>query len=104
MLKKAETCFRPITVQPSVFKRASRKRREEVRGAEEVHDDENTVTELPVDQVSSRDPPRYVTLRYVHLNSINSFSLPKRVAETVEDEKIENQTDPLRDTEQVHMN
>lgn len=57
-VKKADTCFRPITVQPSVFKRASRRRREEVRGAEEVHDDENTVTELPVDQVSSRDPTR----------------------------------------------
>lgn len=41
-----------ITVLPSVFKRAARKRREEVRGAEEVHEDENTATELPVDQVS----------------------------------------------------
>lgn len=38
--------------QPSVFKRAARKRREEVRGATEVREDENTVTELPVDQVS----------------------------------------------------
>ncbi|XP_068582542.1 doublecortin domain-containing protein 2B isoform X5 [Cebidichthys violaceus] len=38
------------SVQPSVFKRAARKRREEVRGAEEVHEDENTATELPVDQ------------------------------------------------------
>ncbi|XP_070698404.1 doublecortin domain-containing protein 2B [Pempheris klunzingeri] len=38
------------SVQPSVFKRATRKRREEVRGAEEVHEDENTATELPVDQ------------------------------------------------------
>ncbi|KAK9533779.1 hypothetical protein VZT92_008877 [Zoarces viviparus] len=37
-------------VQPSVFKRAARKRREEVRGAEEVPEDENTATELPVDQ------------------------------------------------------
>uniref|UniRef100_A0A8C3A3Q3 Doublecortin domain containing 2B n=1 Tax=Cyclopterus lumpus TaxID=8103 RepID=A0A8C3A3Q3_CYCLU len=42
---------RPPPVQPSVFKRAARKRREEVRGAEEVHEDENTATELPVDQV-----------------------------------------------------
>ncbi|XP_063765518.1 doublecortin domain-containing protein 2B isoform X1 [Eleginops maclovinus] len=38
------------SVQPSVLKRAARKRREEVRGAEEVHEDENTATELPVDQ------------------------------------------------------
>nr|XP_040055158.1 doublecortin domain-containing protein 2B isoform X3 [Gasterosteus aculeatus aculeatus] len=37
-------------VQPSVFGRAARKRREEARGAEEVHEDENTATELPVDQ------------------------------------------------------
>lgn len=45
-----------ITVQPSVFKRAARKRREEVRGAEEVREDENTATELPVDQVSFTSP------------------------------------------------
>ncbi|KAF7658736.1 hypothetical protein LDENG_00008630 [Lucifuga dentata] len=51
--------------QQSVFKRPARKRREEVRGAEEVQDDENTVTELPVDQ---------------------------RVAEIVEDEEL-NKTD-----------
>ncbi|XP_037342569.2 doublecortin domain-containing protein 2B isoform X2 [Pungitius pungitius] len=37
-------------VQPSVSKRAPRRRREEARGAEEVHEDENTATELPVDQ------------------------------------------------------
>ncbi|XP_028293506.1 doublecortin domain-containing protein 2B isoform X2 [Gouania willdenowi] len=36
--------------QPSVFKRAARKRREEVRGAVEVQEDENTATEIPVDQ------------------------------------------------------
>ncbi|XP_075874036.1 doublecortin domain-containing protein 2B isoform X2 [Nelusetta ayraudi] len=59
--------------QPSVFKRAVRKRREEVRGATEVHEDENTVTELPVDQ---------------------------RAAETVEDEEIANPTDPLHGKEQ----
>lgn len=41
-----------VTVQRSVFKRAARRRREEMRGAEEVHEDENTATELPVDQVS----------------------------------------------------
>lgn len=34
-----------------MFKRAQ-KRREEVRGAEEVQEDENTATELPVDQVN----------------------------------------------------
>ncbi|KAK7905066.1 hypothetical protein WMY93_017673 [Mugilogobius chulae] len=47
--------------QHSVFKRAGRRRREEVRGAQEVAEDENTATELPIDQ---------------------------RVAETVEDEEL----------------
>ncbi|XP_070776442.1 doublecortin domain-containing protein 2B [Enoplosus armatus] len=61
------------SVQPSVFKRAARKRREEVRGAEEVHEDENTATELPVDQ---------------------------RVAEVVEDEELYNQSDPLHNIQQ----
>ncbi|XP_038584352.1 doublecortin domain-containing protein 2B isoform X2 [Micropterus salmoides] len=62
------------SVQPSVFKRAAQKRREEVRGAEEVHEDENTATELPVDQ---------------------------RVAEIVEDEELNNQNDPLHNTQQT---
>ncbi|KAI3367647.1 hypothetical protein L3Q82_026488, partial [Scortum barcoo] len=61
------------SVQPSVFKRAAR-RREEVRGAEEVREDENTATELPVDQ---------------------------RVAEVVEDEELTNQNDHLHNTQQV---
>uniref|UniRef100_A0A3B4A7W6 Doublecortin domain-containing protein n=1 Tax=Periophthalmus magnuspinnatus TaxID=409849 RepID=A0A3B4A7W6_9GOBI len=51
---------RQVKVRHSVFKRAGRKRREEVRGAEEVAEDENTATEIPIDQ---------------------------RVAETVEDEE-----------------
>ncbi|XP_041809618.1 doublecortin domain-containing protein 2B [Chelmon rostratus] len=64
------------SVQPSVFKRAARKRREEVRGAEEVLEDENTATELPVDQ---------------------------RVAEIVEDEELNNQNDPhTHNTQQSH--
>ncbi|XP_019115912.1 doublecortin domain-containing protein 2B isoform X1 [Larimichthys crocea] len=63
------------SVQPSVFKRAARKRREEVRGAKEVHEDENTVTEIPVDQ---------------------------RVAEIVEDEELNNQNDSLHNTQQRH--
>ena len=41
-----------MTVQQSAFKRAGQKKREEARGAEEVQEDENTATELPVDQVS----------------------------------------------------
>uniref|UniRef100_A0A3Q3RUQ4 Doublecortin domain containing 2B n=1 Tax=Mastacembelus armatus TaxID=205130 RepID=A0A3Q3RUQ4_9TELE len=61
-------------VQPSVFKRAARKRREEVRGAEEVQEDENTATELPIDQ---------------------------RVAEIVEDEELNNTDDLLHNTQQV---
>ncbi|XP_060938129.1 doublecortin domain-containing protein 2B [Limanda limanda] len=60
--------------QPSIFKRAARKRREEVRGAEEVQEDENTATEIPVDQ---------------------------RVAETVEDEEGNHRDDPLQSTRQV---
>ncbi|XP_074548167.1 doublecortin domain-containing protein 2B [Halichoeres trimaculatus] len=61
------------SVRPSLFKRAARKKREEVRGAEEVHEDENTAVELPVDQ---------------------------RVAEIVEDEEVNNQEDPLQNIEQ----
>uniref|UniRef100_A0A3Q3WF63 Doublecortin domain-containing protein n=1 Tax=Mola mola TaxID=94237 RepID=A0A3Q3WF63_MOLML len=63
---------RPPLIQPSVFKRAARKRREEVRGAEEVHEDENTSTELPVDQ---------------------------RVAEIVEDEEKSSQDDAQSTTQ-----
>nr|XP_020446400.1 doublecortin domain-containing protein 2-like isoform X3 [Monopterus albus] len=63
-----------LTVQPSIFKRTTRKRREEMRGAEEVEEDENTVTELPVDQ---------------------------RVAEIVEDEELNNTDDALHSTQQV---
>ncbi|KAM3595345.1 uncharacterized protein V6R79_022033 [Siganus canaliculatus] len=64
------------SVQPSVVKRAVRKRREEVRGAEEVHEDENTATELPVDQ---------------------------RIAETVEDEELNSENGPLHETQQVPL-
>uniref|UniRef100_A0A4W6F4F7 Doublecortin domain containing 2B n=1 Tax=Lates calcarifer TaxID=8187 RepID=A0A4W6F4F7_LATCA len=64
------------SVKPSVFKRGARKRREEVRGAEEVQEDENTATELPVDQ---------------------------RVAEIVEDEELNNTDDPLHSTQQVQL-
>ncbi|XP_039993681.1 doublecortin domain-containing protein 2B [Xiphias gladius] len=63
------------SVQPNAFRGAARKRREEVRGAEEVQEDENTATELPVDQ---------------------------RVAEIVEDEEPNNTDDPLHSTQQRH--
>ncbi|XP_034530380.1 doublecortin domain-containing protein 2B [Notolabrus celidotus] len=63
------------SVRPSLYKRAARKKREEVRGAEEVHDDENTAIELPVDQ---------------------------RVAEIVEDEEFNDQEDPLQNITQRH--
>lgn len=39
--------------EPSVFKASDNGMREEVRGAEEVAEDENTAVELPVDQVLS---------------------------------------------------
>uniref|UniRef100_UPI0037E7B354 doublecortin domain-containing protein 2B n=1 Tax=Semicossyphus pulcher TaxID=241346 RepID=UPI0037E7B354 len=61
--------------QPSLFRRATRKKREEVRGAEEVLEDENTATELPIDQ---------------------------RVAEIVEDEELNIQNDHLHNAQQRH--
>ncbi|XP_024915388.1 doublecortin domain-containing protein 2B isoform X3 [Cynoglossus semilaevis] len=61
------------SVKPSVFKRAGRRRREEVRGAEEVQEDENTAVEIPVDQ---------------------------RAAETVETEEVNNINNALHSTEQ----
>uniref|UniRef100_A0A8C5GJ37 Doublecortin domain-containing protein 2-like n=1 Tax=Gouania willdenowi TaxID=441366 RepID=A0A8C5GJ37_GOUWI len=62
---------------PSVFKRAARKRREEVRGAVEVQEDENTATEIPVDQ---------------------------RVAETVEAEELNDTQDSrLHGSQQVNF-
>ncbi|XP_055025930.2 doublecortin domain-containing protein 2B [Misgurnus anguillicaudatus] len=41
---------RATTDEPSVFKASNRRIKEEVRGAEEVAEDENTAVELPVDQ------------------------------------------------------
>ncbi|KAM9842930.1 doublecortin domain-containing protein 2B [Aulostomus maculatus] len=61
-------------VQRSVFKSRTRKRREEVRGAQEVQEDENTATELPVDQ---------------------------RVAEIVEDEELNDSNGPLHSTREA---
>ncbi|XP_061751941.1 doublecortin domain-containing protein 2B [Nerophis ophidion] len=58
----------------SLFKPGARSRREEVRGAEEVQEDENTATELPVDQ---------------------------RVAEIVEDEELNNANNVLHNTLKV---
>lgn len=50
--------------QASVFKGVG-KRREEVRGAEEVAEDESTAVELPIDQVGTliliRSPPTSIT-------------------------------------------
>ncbi len=37
--------------EPSVFKASESMMREEVRGAEEIAEDENTAVELPIDQV-----------------------------------------------------
>ncbi|XP_061599876.1 doublecortin domain-containing protein 2B [Cololabis saira] len=61
------------SVEPNMFKGAGRQRREEVQGAEEVQEDENTATELPIDQ---------------------------RVAEIVEEEDLKNTEDPLNSTQQ----
>ncbi|KAK2825958.1 hypothetical protein Q5P01_020172 [Channa striata] len=61
------------SVQSGMFKRATHKTRAEVQGAEEVQEDENTATELPVDQ---------------------------KVAEVVEDEEPNNTDDPLSSKQQ----
>ncbi|XP_072221696.1 doublecortin domain-containing protein 2B isoform X2 [Leuresthes tenuis] len=63
------------SVQQSAFKRAGRKKRAEAQGAEEVQEDENTATELPVDQ---------------------------RAAEIVEDEDLNITEDPLHGTQKKH--
>uniref|UniRef100_A0A3Q2P1I4 Doublecortin domain containing 2B n=1 Tax=Fundulus heteroclitus TaxID=8078 RepID=A0A3Q2P1I4_FUNHE len=60
--------------KPSAFKGEEQTNREEVQGAEEVQEDENTATELPVDQ---------------------------RVAETVEDEDLSNTEHPEQSPQQV---
>nr|XP_015825382.2 doublecortin domain-containing protein 2B isoform X3 [Nothobranchius furzeri] len=63
-----------MSVQPNMF-RGAQTRREEARGAEEVQEDENTATELPVDQ---------------------------RVAEIVEDEEPNNTEDAHHNLQQKH--
>ncbi|KAM4543229.1 doublecortin domain-containing protein 2B isoform 2-T3 [Odontesthes bonariensis] len=63
------------SVQQSIFKRAGQKKREEAQGAEEVQEDENTATELPVDQ---------------------------RAAEIVEDEDLNITEDLLHGTQKIH--
>lgn len=86
-----------------MFKRAAQKRREEVRGAEEVQEDENTATELPVDQV---DFTVILLKIYEEVKANTNLNLTlifhvKRAAETVEDEELNNTEDPLSDTQQV---
>ncbi|XP_043998017.1 doublecortin domain-containing protein 2B [Gambusia affinis] len=61
--------------KPGVLKGEDGTNREEARGAEEVQEDENTATELPVDQ---------------------------RVAEIVEDEVLSNTEDPVLNSPQRH--
>lgn len=59
--QKNLVCVSPAG-QASVFKGVGR-RREEVRGAEEVAEDESTAVELPVDQVGN------LTLKLTFFNS-----------------------------------
>uniref|UniRef100_A0A3Q2D3B7 Doublecortin domain containing 2B n=1 Tax=Cyprinodon variegatus TaxID=28743 RepID=A0A3Q2D3B7_CYPVA len=61
-------------LKPGVFEGEERTNREEVRDAEEVQEDENTATELPVDQ---------------------------RIAEIVEDEDLKTSEDPVHSIQQV---
>ncbi|XP_056326248.1 doublecortin domain-containing protein 2B isoform X2 [Danio aesculapii] len=52
-VRRQQLTHRPTpkaTTEPSVFKASESRMREEVRGAEEVIEDENTAVELPVDQ------------------------------------------------------
>eukprot|EP00066_Takifugu_rubripes_P028544 XP_011617810.1 PREDICTED: doublecortin domain-containing protein 2B [Takifugu rubripes] len=63
------------SIQPNMFKTAAQKRGEEAPGAEEVHEDENTAVEIPVDQ---------------------------RVAEIVEDEEINTRGAPTDNSQQRH--
>ncbi|XP_047201835.1 doublecortin domain-containing protein 2B isoform X2 [Girardinichthys multiradiatus] len=64
-----------LTDGSGVFRQEDQTNREEVQGAEEVQEDENTATELPVDQ---------------------------RVAEIVEDEDLSNTEDPVQSTQEKH--
>ncbi|XP_057197934.1 doublecortin domain-containing protein 2B isoform X2 [Triplophysa rosa] len=64
------------TDEPSVFKASDNSMREEVRGAEEVPEDENTAVELPVDQrapetvkdeeLHERDPFQTADINHMH--------------------------------------
>ncbi|KAK5599572.1 hypothetical protein CRENBAI_019111 [Crenichthys baileyi] len=75
-VRKNRTQTRPqLTDGSGVFRQEDQTNREEVQGAEEVQEDENTATELPVDQ---------------------------RVAEIVEDEDLSNTEDPVQSTQQRH--
>ncbi|CAL9686564.1 unnamed protein product [Knipowitschia caucasica] len=60
------------TVRHSVFKRAGRKRREEVRGAEEVAEDENTATELPIDQRVAETVEEEESITTEQINGVSS--------------------------------
>ncbi|XP_056616591.1 doublecortin domain-containing protein 2B isoform X2 [Triplophysa dalaica] len=67
---------RAPTDEPSVFKASDNSMREEVRGAEEVPEDENTAVELPVDQrapetvkdeeLYERDPFQTADINHMH--------------------------------------
>lgn len=60
--------------EPSVFKASDNSMREEVRGAEEVPEDENTAVELPVDQVLLS----FSVISFPHQSShFNSFPTTK---------------------------
>uniref|UniRef100_A0A3Q4IBH8 Doublecortin domain containing 2B n=1 Tax=Neolamprologus brichardi TaxID=32507 RepID=A0A3Q4IBH8_NEOBR len=102
-IRKNRMQTRPPLSQPSVFKSSAQKRREEVRGAEEVQEDENTATELPVDQVSFRWAHlSALNIIEVRLNlNFNHISFPKRAAEIVEEEELTNPDDPLQNKQMV---
>lgn len=84
-----------VTVKQRKFRRAAKAGREEVQGAEEVQEDENTATELPVDQVSDLHSEHELSVcqSCYRLSQCRMNSALQRAAETVDEE--------LNDTEEA---
>ncbi|XP_073689921.1 doublecortin domain-containing protein 2B [Garra rufa] len=79
--------------EPSVFKASQSRMREEVRGAEEVAEDENTAVELPIDQREAEVVEDEELLERDHENGEKEFVVSER--ETWDDTSA-----PQRETQQ----
>ncbi|CAB1334907.1 unnamed protein product [Coregonus sp. 'balchen'] len=94
-------------VQASVFKGCVRRRREEVQGAEEVLEDENTAVDLPVDQrvaervedegLIGRDPPHSNSRDQVETSTEQDRNSPANASSSICKEDAVNGT-PKPDT------